>query len=168
MILFQKCLGMVLNNRGHTDLKTENFKNMNIVKRNSDWLVPSTIDGLFDRFFNDSPENRAGTFNPRVDIAETEKAFELEVAVPGFSKKDFAVDLKDGLLTISGERKFENKDEGKNFYAIQTQFGTFKKTFQLPDSVIEDKIEASYKNGILALSIPKDETKKLTSKITVK
>jgi len=88
--------------------------------------------------------------------------------VPGLNKKDISIDLKDGLLTISGERKFDKDNQEKNFYSVQTQYGTFKKAFQLPDSVVEDKIEASYENGILCVVIPKDETKKLVSKITVK
>ncbi|HEY9116215.1 MAG TPA: Hsp20/alpha crystallin family protein [Roseivirga sp.] len=141
---------------------------MNLIKRNSDWYVPNTMDKFFDRFFNESLENSATTFNPRTDIAETEMAFEIEVAVPGFNKKDFNIDLNDGLLTISGERKFEKKQTEKNFYSIQTEYGSFKKSFQLPENIQSEKIEASYENGILSLIIPKDETKKLTSKISVK
>lgn len=141
---------------------------MNLIKRNSDWYVPNTMDKFFDRFFNESLENSATSFNPRTDIAETEKAFEIEVAVPGFNKKDFNIDLNDGLLTISGERKFEKKQSEKNFYSIQTEYGSFKKSFQLPENIQSDKIEASYENGILSLIIPKDESKKLTSKISVK
>lgn len=141
---------------------------MSIVKRNSDWFVPSTIDGFFDRFLNDSLDNNSNTFAPRVDVAETEKGFEIGLAVPGFNKKDFNIELKNGLLTIRGERKFEEKKEEKNFHSIQTQYGTFRKSFQLPDSVIEKSIEASYEYGILNVFIPKDVTKKLESKITVK
>ncbi|NVJ46320.1 MAG: Hsp20/alpha crystallin family protein [Cytophagia bacterium] len=141
---------------------------MNMIKRNSDWYVPNTVDRFFDKFFNESLENEATTFNPRTDIAETANSFEIEVAVPGFNKKDFSIDLNEGLLTISGERKFEKEKTEKNFYSIQTEYGSFKKSFQLPDNVVSDKIEASYENGILSLVIPKDETKKIVSKITVK
>jgi len=141
---------------------------MSIVKRNSDWFVPSTIDGFFDRFLNESFENNSSSFAPRVDVAETEKGFEIGLAVPGFNKKDFNIELKSGLLTISGERKFEAKKDEKNFHAIQTQYGTFRKSFQLPDNVVEKSIEASYENGILNVFIPKDVTKKIESKITVK
>ncbi len=141
---------------------------MSLVKRNSDWLFPSKMDNVFDRFFNDAFAERSTTFNPRVDISETDKAFEIDLAVPGFDKKDFEVDLKDGLLMISGERKFQNKEDGKNFYSIQTEYGTFKKSFQLPDSILADKIEAGYNNGILSVKVPKDEAKKLASKISVK
>ena len=141
---------------------------MNTIKRNSDWFVPSTIDGFFDRFLNESFDTKSSSFAPRVDVAETEKGFEIDLAVPGFDKKDFNIDLKKGLLTISGERKFEEKKEEKNFYSVQTQYGTFRKSFQLPDNVIEKSIEASYNKGILKVFIPKDATKKLESKITVK
>ncbi len=141
---------------------------MNTVRKNSDWLMPATIDRFVDRFFNESFDQSKSAFTPRADVAETDSAFEIQVAVPGLNKKDISIDLKDGYLTISGERKFEKEDQSKNFYSVQTQYGTFKKAFQLPDSVVEEKIEASYKNGILNVLIPKDETKKLVSKITVK
>lgn len=141
---------------------------MSLIKRNSDWLFPTRVDNVFDKFFNDSFHESNTTFNPRVDIAESEKGFEIELAVPGFDKKGFEIDLNDGLLTISGERKFEKKDEDKNFYSIQTEYGSFKKSFQLPDNVLAEKIEASYNNGILSIHVPKDESKKLVSKITVK
>ncbi len=149
-------------------LKTKNFKDMSLVKRNSDWLFPTKVDNVFDRFFNDAFQESSTTFNPRVDIAETEKGFEIELAVPGFDKKSFDIDLNDGLLTISGERKFEQKEKEKNFYSIQTEYGSFKKSFQLPENVVAEKIDASYTNGILSIFVPKDESKKLVSKITVK
>lgn len=141
---------------------------MNLIRRNSDWFAPNTMDSFIDRFFNENLENGNASFNPRTDIAETEKAFEIEVAVPGFDKKDFNIDLNDGLLTISGERKFKKEKNEKNFYSIQTEYGSFKKSFQLPDNIMSEKIEAAYENGILSLTIPKDDTKKLVSKINVK
>lgn len=141
---------------------------MSLVRKNADWFAPATIDRFVDRFLNDPLNQENSTFSPRVDIAENEKAFEIQVAVPGFNKKDINLDLRDGLLSISGERKFEKEDDKKNFYSVQTQYGTFKKSFQLPDSIEEGKIEASYENGILNVIIPKDESKRLVSKITVK
>jgi len=131
-------------------------------------IFPSRMDNVLDRFFNDAFGEQSTTFNPRVDIAETDKAFEIHLAVPGFEKKSFEVDLNDGLLTISGERKFEKKENEKNFYSIQTEYGSFKKSFQLPENVLGDKIEANYTNGILSIHVPKDDSKKLVSKITVK
>lgn len=141
---------------------------MSLVRKNADWMAPATIDRFVDRFFNDSLDESQTAFTPRVDIAESETAFEVQVAVPGLEKKDINIDLRDGLLTISGERKFVKKDQGKNFHTVQTQYGTFKRAFQLPDSIEEGKIEASYESGILNVIIPKDESKKIVSKITVK
>jgi len=161
LVRFSHILGQMID-------KTKSSKDMNMIKRTPSMFVPNTMDKFFDKFFNEGLENGANTFNPRTDIAETEKSFEIEVAVPGFNKKDFNIDLNDGLLTISGERKFEKEKSEKNFYSIQTEYGSFKKSFQLPDNIVSDKIEASYENGILSLVIPKDETKKLVSKITVK
>lgn len=141
---------------------------MSLVRRNSDWFVPATMDNFLDRFFNDSFVQDRGSFNPRVDVAETEKEFEIQVAVPGFDKKDFNIDLSDGKLTISGERKFRNEKKEKNYHSIQTEYGKFVKTFQLPKNIKDADIKASYENGILGITIPKDEVKKLASKIEVK
>ena len=143
-------------------------KNMSLVRRNSDWFVPAHMDSFLDRFFNDSVASTRSGFSPRVDVAETDKAFEIQVAVPGFDKKDFNIDLNEGRLTISGERKFKDEKKEKNYHAIQTEYGKFSKTFQLPKNIKEDKISASYENGILGLTIPKNEVKKLASKIEVK
>ncbi|MGW8122764.1 Hsp20/alpha crystallin family protein [Roseivirga echinicomitans] len=141
---------------------------MNLVKRNPEWFGPASVDAFFDRFFNDSLQEQKNGFSPKVDIAETASAFEIQVAVPGFSKSDFSIDLKDGKLSISGERKLEKENKEKNFISIQTEYGRFFKSFQLPENINEKGIEATYENGILALSIPKDETKKVESKIAVK
>ena len=107
-------VGTVLTIERVNKFKNRKNKDMSLVKRNSDWLSPSRMDSVFDRFFNDALAERSTTFNPRVDISETDKAFEIDLAVSRFDKNDFEVDLKDGLLMISGERKFKNKEDGKN------------------------------------------------------
>ena len=141
---------------------------MNLVRKNTDWFVPATVDRFVDHFFNGALPESNTIFTPNVDIAETDKSFEIQVAVPGFNKKDFNIDLNDGILTIAGERKLEQESKTKNFHTIQTQYGTFKKSFQLPDSVVQGKTEATYENGILTVLIPKNESKKLVSRVTVK
>lgn len=148
--------------------KNKKHDTMNIIRRNPDWLAPTTIDTFFDKFFNESFQGNGRSLTPKVDIAETNKAFEIQLAVPGFEKKDFNIDLKDGRLTISGERKFEKESKEKNYHTVQTEYGKFFRSFQLPDNIEAQGIEASYENGILILTIPKDETKKLESKIAVK
>ena len=126
---------------------------------------------LLDRFFNES-FNGIGKevqhFDPQVDIAESKTAFDIYLAVPGMKKSDFNINMSDGSITISGERKFEEKKDDKNYHAVETQYGSFSRTFHLPDNIKEDKIEASYQDGILNIGIPKDEQKELQRTIQIK
>jgi len=133
-------------------------------------FVPTSFSNLVDRFFNESVARTGGSaysFVPRVDIAENEKAYEIHVALPGMNKEDFNIDLKDNYLTISGERKFKEEKKDKNFYSIETQYGTFSRSFSLPENVDASKITASYVNGILEVTVPKDEKKTLRTSIKV-
>ena len=131
--------------------------------------TPNTFGSFVDRFFNDAFDYESkNDFVPRVDIAETDKNFEVSFAVPGMNKEDFKVDFNDGQLTISGERKIEKEDKNRNYHSIETQYGSFSRTFYLPDNVDHNKINASYTNGILNVVVPKDEKKVLKSVIEVK
>ncbi|WP_026951287.1 Hsp20/alpha crystallin family protein [Algoriphagus mannitolivorans] len=130
--------------------------------------MPATFSGLLDRFFQDSFGPSIKQFSPSVDISEDEKAYEIQVAVPGVKKSDFHIDLTDGKLTISGERKFEEKKEGKNFHSIETQYGSFRRSFFIPEDVIEEKVEASYEDGVLKVNLPKKEKKTSKASIVVK
>ena len=141
---------------------------MKIARRNTDWLLPNTVDSFFDRYYSDANSGRRSVFVPKTDIAETENEFEIQLAVPGMKKENFKIDLNDGMLTISGDRKFEKEEIGKNFHSIQTEYGSFSKSFQLPKDVEAKKIEATYESGILNVIVPKDKSKKLTSEILVK
>ncbi|MBK6265745.1 Hsp20/alpha crystallin family protein [Marivirga sp. S37H4] len=130
-----------------------------------------SFSNFLDRFFNESFVNankEMESFNPQVDVAEGKKEFELSVAVPGMKKSDFNIDMSDGKITISGERKFENEKDGKNYHSVETKYGAFSRTFYLPDNILEDKVEASYQDGILKVIIPKDEKKELKKTIQIK
>lgn len=145
---------------------------MSIVRYNSalNDFVPTTFSNLIDKFFNESLSRQGGSaysFVPKVDIVENDKAFTIHVAVPGVNKEDFKIDLNDNFLTISGERKFTAEKESNNFRSIETQYGTFSRSFAMPDNVDASKIAASYTNGILELVIPKDEKKTLKTTIKV-
>jgi len=132
-------------------------------------FTPSTFGSFVDQFIDDAFEgNATKNFIPRVDVAETDKEFEISFAVPGMKKNDFSVDFKDGQLTIGGERKIENEDKNRNFHTIETQYGSFSRTFYLPENIDHSKINASYKDGILNVVVPKDEKKVLKSVIEVK
>jgi HSP20 family protein len=146
---------------------------MTLIKYNPS--LPSTenrsFSNLLDRFFNESfngISKELQHFAPQVDIAESKAAFEISVAAPGMKKSDFNIDMKDGSITISGERKFEEKKDEKNYHAVETQYGSFSRSFHLPDNIKEDKIEASYQDGILSIVIPKDEQKELKRTIQIK
>jgi HSP20 family protein len=146
---------------------------MTLIKYNPN--LPNTenksFSSLLDRFFNESFNGitkEMQHFAPQVDIAETAKAFELSVAAPGMNKSDFKIDMNDGSITIKGERKFVDEKEEKNYHSIETQYGSFSRTFHLPDNILEDKIEAIYQDGILKVVIPKDSKKELKRTIQVK
>ena len=141
---------------------------MSIVRYNPADFVPTTFSNMIDRFFNDSMTRSGGSlFVPKADIIENEASYELQLAAPGLSKEDFNIELKDSLLTVSGERKFSNEKKEKNYHSIETQYGSFSRSFSLPENVDGTKINAKYNNGILELTIPKDEKKALKTSIKV-
>lgn len=141
---------------------------MSIIRYNPSDFMPTSFSSLVDRFFNESLARTGGsTFSPKVDVIETEKAYEVHVAVPGVNKEDFKVEVNDNFLTVSGERKFTNEKKEKNYHSIETQYGSFSRSFTLPDNADGSKINAKYNNGILELTIPKDEKKVLKQTIKV-
>jgi HSP20 family protein len=144
---------------------------MNLIRYNSalNNYAPTSFSNLIDRFFSDSVARSGGSaysFVPRVDILEEDKSFEIHVAVPGMSKDDFKIDLNDNFLTISGERKNSREKKENNFHSVEIQYGTFSRSFTLPENVDANGISAKYVDGILEVSIPKDEKK--TVKTTIK
>ena len=128
----------------------------------------SPLGSMFDRVFNDSSNPRASKFRPNVDLFENDNEYEIQLAVPGITKDDIKIDVKEGLLTISGERKFEKKIDDKNYRSIETQYGNFVRSFTLPDHVDAGKISAEYKDGILHVAVPKDEKKTLATTVKIK
>jgi HSP20 family protein len=144
---------------------------MSIIRYNTlNDYTPTTFSNMIDRFFNETLSRGGGSaysFVPKVDIVENEKAFELHLSVPGVDKDAFKIDLNDNYLTISGERKFTAKKEENNFHSIETQYGTFSRSFSLPENVDAAKISAKYNNGILEVVVPKDEKKNLKTTIKV-
>lgn len=140
---------------------------MTLVKRNGNRLSPLPM--LFDDFFNRDLFNwnnanfsDSNTTMPAVNIKETAENYEVEVAAPGMSKKDFKVELDGNVLTISSERSEQKEDrEGEKYFRKEFSYQSFQRTFNLQKEVVDvDKIEARYENGLLHLLIPKkDEVK---------
>lgn len=117
---------------------------------------------LFENFF-DFPAgqvSRTAEFSPRVDIRENDDAISLTFEVPGMDKGDVKVLVKDNVLTVSGERKVEQEVKTDNYVRNEIRSGKFSRSFTLPDTLIEEKISADYKNGILLVTLPKAEKAK--------
>jgi HSP20 family protein len=114
-------------------------------------------DKWFDDFFRVPARTTNGgrAFHPSVDIKEDENRIVLTSDLPGVDQKDIKVTVEDGTLTLSGERKFEKETEEENFHRVERSFGSFQRSFSLPETVDDDKISASYKNGVLELTLPK-------------
>ncbi|UCD64998.1 MAG: Hsp20/alpha crystallin family protein [Candidatus Zixiibacteriota bacterium] len=124
--------------------------------------VAREIDNLFSDFFT-YPRlwvERNSDFMPRVNISDSEDRVTMQFEVPGMDKSDFKVSVKDGVLSVSGERKWESKENGKSFIRSEIRTGSFCRSFSLPDTVDADKIKADYKNGILELTLSKREEAK--------
>lgn len=145
---------------------------MSIVKYNSrlNEFVPTTFGSMIDRFFADSVARSGGSvynFIPKVDVIEEDKAFEIHLAVPGMNKEEFKIEVNDNVLTISGERKFSKEKKENQYRSFETQYGSFSRSFSLPENTDSEKITAQYTNGILVLTVPKDEKKVLKQSIKV-
>jgi HSP20 family protein len=131
-----------------------------LVKRNGNFF-PSVINDLFETDLL-SPElfNFEGSLPsriPSVNITEGDKNFKIELAAPGFDKKDFKVETDNGMLTISSEKEKEEKEDTENYRRREFSYSSFRRSFQLPENSIQDKIEAKYENGVLKLTLPKKE-----------
>lgn len=104
-----------------------------------------------------------------MDVTETDKAYEIAAELPGMSDKNVEVKLADGVLTIKGEKQEEKEEKKKDYYLHERSFGSFQRAFQVPDGVDADKIEASFKNGVLTVTLPKSaQAQKTAKKIDVK
>ncbi|HSZ24229.1 MAG TPA: Hsp20/alpha crystallin family protein [Cytophagaceae bacterium] len=136
---------------------------------NNGRFVPRTYSDLLDGFLKDSfLEGRSNKFLPSADIAEDEKGYYLSLAIPGINKEEVSIELNEGILSISGEKKLEKEENGKKYHTIESYYGTFKRSFKLPENVKSDTIEAEYKDGMLNVTVPKDEKKALKSTIQIK
>lgn len=111
----------------------------------------------FARNFEGDFDKEAARWSPKVDIVEKEKSYVVRAEVPGVSKEDIDIDLKDNNLVIKGEKKFEKKDEGDNYVRVESSYGSFQRSFFIDEKVDRNKISAKYKDGVLEVTLPKKE-----------
>ena len=140
---------------------------MNLVKWNP-WREMDTFQDRINRFFDrpflpsewQSEEACMESWKPMVDIYEDEDNIVIKAELPGVDKKDIHVDIKDRVLTLSGERSYDNEVKEDNYYRRERAYGKFQRAFSLPDTLDPDKIKADFKDGVLKIDIPKPEEKK--------
>jgi HSP20 family protein len=129
------------------------------------------MDRLWGRFIRDWPapirREGAGQWLPTVDVSETPKEVVVEAEIPGMDPKDIDISLQGSKLTLRGQRKQEKKEEGKNYHRVERTYGTFSRTIQLPAEVDASKVNATYKNGVLRVNMPKSK-EETVKKIEVK
>ncbi|AMM52876.1 hypothetical protein TH61_09855 [Rufibacter sp. DG15C] len=131
--------------------------------------MPQTFSSLLDNFINEAVTTRKTQgFTPQVDLWETKDAYEVELALPGVYKEDINVEFQEGVLTVSGERKPKENGQDLKFHKVESNFGKFSRSFQLPEQVDASAIDAQFENGVLHISVPKVEEKVVKHQIAVK
>jgi len=125
-------------------------------------MRPEPLTADFDRLFNTlfDRNQSAQRWVPAMDLVEHEDSFLLRADLPGLGQDDVNIELNDGSLTVSGERKAEHEQRERGFYRLERQFGKFSRTLTLPDGIDGDAIKASFTNGVLEVRIPKPEERK--------
>jgi HSP20 family protein len=122
------------------------------------------MGSLFDSFMGGLPAftgilstgaGRSVPLTAHMDVKETDKEIVVEAELPGIDEKDISLNLQDGVLTISGEKKHEQDEEKENYRVMERRYGSFQRSMRLPDTVDEDKVEASFNNGVLKVTLPK-------------
>jgi HSP20 family protein len=146
---------------------------MNIVKYDPFRELRSLQDEMTRLFTGVVPAgyNREEAVNtgwfPRVDIFENKDNLVLEAELPGMNRDDFELSFENNVLTLKGERKFEKKTDGENYHRVERSYGSFTRSFTLPQTVTADGATAEFNNGILSVSLPKrEETKARKIEIT--
>jgi len=123
----------------------------------------------FNDFFNDSffKTKTDEPWYPAVDILNEKEAVVLNMELPGIKKEDISVNIEDRVLTIKGERKFESEEKKDRYFRKERSYGSFKRSFSLSDDVLIDDVNAEFKDGVLKLTLKKDNTKEEVKQITI-
>ena len=140
---------------------------MNLVKWNP-WREMPALHQQFNRLFDDpffrsgrvDDDTGLGMWNPVVDLFEKDDHFVIKAELPGVKKDDIKIDLKDRVLTLSGERSYDKEVKEENYYRKERIYGKFQRAFTLPADVDADKIQAEYKDGVLSIEVPKPDEQK--------
>ena len=127
------------------------------------WQELESMNRQLSRLLDDSPlgaTSETGQWAPRVDIRETDDALLVQAELPGIAKKDVQLEVKDGVLTLSGERRYEKDVTEENVHRVERAYGRFSRSFSLPSNVDPDKVDARMKDGVLEVRLQKCESAK--------
>ncbi|HWB12153.1 MAG TPA: Hsp20/alpha crystallin family protein [Pirellulales bacterium] len=124
--------------------------------------IVEEMQDMMERFWEEGegPLARLETYYPKVNLAETDGNLEVSVDLPGMKPEDIKVEMRNGNLVVSGERKEEKEEKGKTYHRIERSYGSFCRTVPLPAKVEEGKIDAKFANGVLSVTLPKSEQTK--------
>jgi|SRR6266404_2460964 len=118
--------------------------------------LQGSLNRLFQDYNRGSDElTTSGSFVPAVDVYDDEHNLVLKMEVPGVDQKDIDIRLENNTLTVRGERNFEKEEKEENFHRIERRYGTFSRSFTLPNSVDTEKVNANYENGVLKIALAK-------------
>jgi HSP20 family protein len=125
--------------------------------------LQSDMNRLFDSFFSERGANDRGRrWIPAMDLVETDNHLVLRADLPGLSEEDVNIEIKDGVLTVSGERKSEHEEKGEGFYRVERAFGSFSRSLTLPQGIDANAVSADFDRGVLEVKVPKPEERKPT------
>lgn len=108
--------------------------------------------------------SRAGIADVRFEVSESDKAVEVTAEAPGLETEDFEITLSEGMLTVKGQKRDKREQKGKDFYVSERRYGSFSRSFRVPESVNEDRVSANFDNGVLSIHLPKRANPKRASK----
>jgi HSP20 family protein len=121
------------------------------------------MNRLFDRFFEGrAPNGVSRRWIPAMDLVETEDHLVLRGDLPGMTEDDVDIEIKDGVLTVSGERKADQEEKGEGYHRVERSFGRFSRSLSLPQGIDAERVEANFDNGVLEVRIPKPAEAKPT------
>lgn len=128
------------------------------------------LNSMLDNMYEHKATSVKDDFSPSINTREGEFAYHIEVDLPGVTKEDISVEIEDNVLVVSGERKVKDEIKEENYYKIESSFGSFSRSFSLPDVADIENIHAESKDGVLEVVIPKLEDKKVdkVKKISIK
>ena len=124
------------------------------------WDPHGDVDTLFNRLMSGAFLRSSSAWSPSADVSETDKEYLIRAELPAVKKEDVQVTLDQGVITIKGERKQTTDDENEQFHRIESLYGSFERSFSLPENIDADAIRCESKDGILCVRIPKSETQK--------